>query len=62
MESKIEISLEQLSEPSKSIGTYLIEFYKLMQLASKYQNPASKQSEAVTISIDKINSLYKSQT
>lgn len=56
--SDIRVSINQLNEPSKSIGKTLIEFYETMKELENDANRGGKQATKIVMTISEIESLF----
>lgn len=56
--SDIRISIEQLEEPSKSIGKILIEYYETMKRLEKDIHCSGKQATKIVMTICEIEKAY----
>jgi hypothetical protein len=55
--SDIRIGIEQLEEPSKSIGKILIEFYETMKRLENDKEAGGKQATLIVMTMDEIENL-----
>lgn len=56
--SDIRITLNQLEEPSKSIGEILIEFYETMKKLENDEHKLGKQATKIVMTINDIEKMY----
>ena len=59
--SDIRQSLEQISEPDKSVGKILIEFYETMKRLEKDTYRGGKQATKIVMTISDIKDLFKTE-
>lgn len=57
--SDIRIAIQQLEEPSKSIGEILIEFYSTMKALENDQHRGGKQATKIVMTISDLEKLIK---
>lgn len=56
--SDIRIGIEQLEEPSKSIGKILIEFYETMKRLENDKEAGGKQATLIVMTMNDIENLF----
>lgn len=57
--SNIKTSINQLEEPSKSVGKVLIEFYETMKKLESDNQKEGKQATKVVMTINDIEKIFK---
>lgn len=57
--SDIKQAIQQIQEPSKSIGNILLDYYELMKKLESHEFRGGKQATATVMAINDIENLFK---